>query len=285
MNNNNNNNSPRGTPSLADDLLVNSILTNALLLKSSPSFLTNASLFKKSISNKAANGIHQQEHPPSTPTHNDGIKEQEHPPSNPTLNEDYADEFEMGRDNTDEFDCSRYKLSPSFSQRDLELSTPDAVPSCDYQKMPEAERNRLLRKLKKELDDESMLSGLGIKEDKNFDTASESSGNPSIYSDDDSTAFNTETSTAFEYEEYYNTQECCLADLCMSLITGDYKVEVEDVNKESNQRARSNEMSWHKEEEQIGKDCSGYSKGSRCYESRVLWYLDTVLTYQSHVTS
>ena len=125
--------SPRGTPSLADDSLANSILTDALSLESSPSILTEASSFKKSISNEAANGIHQQEHPPSTPTHNDGIKEQEHPPSNPTLNEDYADEFEMGRDNTDEFDYSHYKLSPSFSQRDLALSTPDAVPSCDYQ--------------------------------------------------------------------------------------------------------------------------------------------------------
>jgi hypothetical protein len=82
----------------------------------------------------------------------------------------------------------------------------------DYHQMSKADRRELLRKLKRDLDDESMLSALGIKGDRNFDDDSDappsstsdgwyySYDDRSVFSDDGSTALYTEASTAFDTE-------------------------------------------------------------------------------------
>jgi hypothetical protein len=127
-----------------------------------------------------------------------------------------------GRYNVDEFEYSRCRQSPSFystagitSNGRLD-GTSDAaamLPSMpDYHQMSKADRRELLRKLKRDLDDESMLSALGIKGDRNFDDDSDappsstsdgwyySYDDRSVFSDDGSTALYTEASTAFDTE-------------------------------------------------------------------------------------
>ena len=113
------------------------------------------------------------------------------PPSTPTPS---------GRVDIDEFEYSRWKQSPTSSQRsDAELTITDAVQN--FLQLPKSERRRTLLQLKKELDNQSLLSGLGIEEHVSFDGSSTtSSDDRSIYSNDDSTAFYTEASTSFYTE-------------------------------------------------------------------------------------
>jgi len=115
-------------------------------------------------------------------------QQEECPPSTPTPS---------GRVDIDEFEYSRWKQSPTSSQRGgAELAITDAVQN--FQQLPKSERRRALLQLKKELDNQRLLSGLGIEEDVRFDGASTtSSDDSSIYSNDSSTAFYTEASTAF----------------------------------------------------------------------------------------
>jgi hypothetical protein len=113
------------------------------------------------------------------------------PPSTPTPS---------GRVDIDEFEYSRWKQSPTSSQRSgVELTITDAVQN--FLQLPKSERRRTLLQLKKELDNQSLLSGLGIEEHVSFDGASTtSSDDRSIYSNDDSTAFYIEASTSFYTE-------------------------------------------------------------------------------------
>ena len=113
------------------------------------------------------------------------------PPSTPTPS---------GRVDIDEFEYSRWKQSPTPSQRGgAELTITDAVQN--FRHLPKSERRRALLQLKKELDNQRLLSGLGIEEHVSFDGASTtSSDDRSIYSNDGSTAFYTEASTSFYIE-------------------------------------------------------------------------------------
>jgi len=107
-----------------------------------------------------------------------------------------------GRADIDEFEYSRCKQSPTYSSQErggAELAITDAVQN--FRQLPKSERKRALLQLKKELDNQSLLSGLGIEEDVNFGGASTtSSDDRSIYSNDGSTAFYTDASTAFHTE-------------------------------------------------------------------------------------
>ena len=237
---------------------------------------------------------------------------------------------------TDEIEYGRSKQSPTTSSSrergGAELAITDAVQN--FRQLPKSERKRALLELKKELDNQSLLSGLGIEEGVIFDdgasTASSDDDHCSVYSNDGSTAFYTEASTAFyteasttafytegvrandtfdtgdylsgadcgrnatqcygntgqgrsgrrgsspkgvgssnrsviyEYEEDYDTQVCSMTDACVSLFSGDYKVEVNDAI--TNQRARGDETRHRKGKGSRGSKVSQKSKSKEIFE-------------------